>query len=96
MGWKSGRLEEQLPKSDSRLSFRGCSFGQATMSYKDVDASTTKPYTDPTPMPSSVPHVQELGVTSAPLKSAAFFIGSYCKDYNGIIATPNKRMTEYI
>ncbi|KAJ7571802.1 hypothetical protein C8J56DRAFT_145879 [Mycena floridula] len=25
---------------------------------------------------------QELGVTSAPLKSAAFFLGSYCKEYN--------------
>jgi NADH dehydrogenase (ubiquinone) 1 alpha subcomplex subunit 8 len=53
------------------------------MSYKDVDASTTSPYSDPTPMPSNVPHVDELGVTSAPLKSAAFFIGDYCKDYNG-------------
>ncbi|KAH7887478.1 hypothetical protein F5I97DRAFT_1860762 [Phlebopus sp. FC_14] len=31
---------------------------------------------------SSVPNVQELGVTSAPLKSAAFFIGAYCKEFN--------------
>jgi hypothetical protein len=29
------------------------------------------------------PHVDELGATSAPLKSAAFFLGSYCKEYNG-------------
>lgn len=29
----------------------------------------------------------ELGVTSAPLKSAAFFIGAYCKDYNGASST---------
>jgi NADH dehydrogenase (ubiquinone) 1 alpha subcomplex subunit 8 len=53
------------------------------MSYKDVDASTTRPYQDRTPMPANVPHVDELGVTSAPLKSAAFFIGDYCREYNG-------------
>jgi NADH dehydrogenase (ubiquinone) 1 alpha subcomplex subunit 8 len=53
------------------------------MSYKDVDASTSRPYMDPTPMPGNVPHVEELGVTSAPLKSSAFFIGAYCKEYNG-------------
>lgn len=41
------------------------------------------PYTDPNPLPSSVPHVDELGVTSAPLKSASFFIGEHCKDVNG-------------
>lgn len=29
------------------------------------------------------PHFPELGVTSGPLKSAAFFIGAHCKDYNG-------------
>lgn len=34
-------------------------------------------------MPSSVPHVDEVGVTSAPLKSASFFLGEYCKPYNG-------------
>ena len=45
--------------------------------------SAQKPYNDPTPMPDDVPRVNELGVTSAPLKSAAFFIGAYCKDYNG-------------
>ncbi|KAK2465930.1 hypothetical protein APHAL10511_001571 [Amanita phalloides] len=33
-------------------------------------------------MPDDVPKVQELGVTSAPLKSAAFFIGAHCKEYN--------------
>jgi len=40
------------------------------------------PYKDPTPMPAGVPAIQELGTTSGPLKSAAFFIGAYCKDYN--------------
>lgn len=40
-------------------------------------------YVDPNPLPSSVPHVDELGVTSAPLKSASFFIGEHCKAVNG-------------
>ena len=42
-----------------------------------------KGYSDPTPMPAHVPKVTELGTTSAPLKSAAFFIGAYCKEFNG-------------
>merc|ERR1711939_837081 len=42
----------------------------------------SKEYTDATPMPSDVPHVDELGVSSAPPKSAAFFLGAHCKDYN--------------
>ena len=45
-------------------------------------ADSSKPYTDPTPLPADIPKVKELGVTSAPLKSAAFFIGAYCKEYN--------------
>ena len=45
-----------------------------------------RPYIDPNPLPSSVPHVDELGVTSAPLKSAAFAIGEYCKDVNGMMS----------
>lgn len=44
---------------------------------------SSKPYVDPTPLPTDVPKVHELGTTSAPLKSAAFFIGAYCKEYNG-------------
>jgi len=40
------------------------------------------PYIDPTPLPSSVPAVDELGVSSAPLKSAAFFIGEHCREVN--------------
>ncbi|ETW84164.1 hypothetical protein HETIRDRAFT_472627 [Heterobasidion irregulare TC 32-1] len=45
-------------------------------------SSSSQPFKDPTPLPSSVPKVDELGTTSGPLKSAAFFIGAYCKDYN--------------
>ncbi|TFK43908.1 hypothetical protein BDQ12DRAFT_675777 [Crucibulum laeve] len=45
-------------------------------------SQSTKPLVDPTPMPADVPKVAELGATSGPLKSAAFFIGAYCKDYN--------------
>ncbi|ELU45904.1 hypothetical protein AG1IA_00072 [Rhizoctonia solani AG-1 IA] len=47
-------------------------------------SSSVSPYVDPTPLPSDVPHVDEIGVTSAPLKSAAFFIGAHCKEYNGM------------
>ncbi|KAJ7887619.1 Ndufa8, NADH-ubiquinone oxidoreductase complex I 19kd subunit [Mycena olivaceomarginata] len=32
--------------------------------------------------PQEIPKVAELGTTSGPLKSAAFFIGAYCKEYN--------------
>ncbi|KAK9762683.1 ndufa8, NADH-ubiquinone oxidoreductase complex I 19kd subunit [Basidiobolus ranarum] len=37
---------------------------------------------EPMSMPAEVPSVPEVGATSAPLTSAAFFIGAYCKDYN--------------
>ncbi|KAF0403455.1 NADH dehydrogenase, alpha subcomplex, subunit 8 [Gigaspora margarita] len=39
-------------------------------------------FIDPTPPPDDVPKVDEIGATSAPLKSVAFFIGAYCKEYN--------------
>ena len=42
-----------------------------------------RPYIDPNPLPSSVPPVDEIGTTSAPLKSASFFIGEHCKAVNG-------------
>jgi hypothetical protein len=37
---------------------------------------------DTTPLPSSIPRVQEIGSSSAPLLSASFFIGARCKPYN--------------
>lgn len=37
---------------------------------------------DPTPMPSHIPPVKEIGASSAPLMSASFFIGARCRDYN--------------
>jgi len=37
---------------------------------------------DTTPMPDHIPKVEEIGVSSAPLMSAAFFIGARCKPYN--------------
>ncbi|KAF2261631.1 NADH dehydrogenase, alpha subcomplex, subunit 8 [Lojkania enalia] len=37
---------------------------------------------DTTPLPDSIPKVEELGASSAPLLSAAYFIGARCKDYN--------------
>ncbi|KAK0461622.1 uncharacterized protein EV420DRAFT_1266392 [Desarmillaria tabescens] len=36
-----------------------------------IDAQTT-----------TTPKVEEIGATSGPLKSAAFFIGAHCKEYN--------------
>ena len=50
--------------------------------YNDPGTGAT-PYSDKTPMPDGVPPVQEIGATSAPLKSAAFFIGAKCKEFNG-------------
>jgi NADH dehydrogenase (ubiquinone) 1 alpha subcomplex subunit 8 len=50
--------------------------------YKE-GVSSSHPYKEPTSLPDSIPKVQEIGVTSAPLKSAAFFLGAYCKEYNG-------------
>jgi hypothetical protein len=41
------------------------------------------PYNNPAPMPKHIPHVDEIGATSAPLKSASFFIGEKCKEFNG-------------
>jgi NADH dehydrogenase (ubiquinone) 1 alpha subcomplex subunit 8 len=52
------------------------------MSAREESAFTHTKFVDPTPLPDSVPKVDELGATSAPLKSASFFIGQYCKDYN--------------
>ncbi|KAI9044997.1 coiled-coil-helix-coiled-coil-helix domain-containing protein [Aspergillus affinis] len=37
---------------------------------------------DTTPMPAHIPKVDEIGATSAPLTSAAYFIGDRCKAYN--------------
>ncbi|CRK22929.1 hypothetical protein BN1723_018032 [Verticillium longisporum] len=37
---------------------------------------------DTTPLPASIPKVQEVGASSAPLLSASFFIGARCRDYN--------------
>lgn len=39
-------------------------------------------FIDPSPMPDDIPKVDEVGATSAPLQSASFFIGAYCKEYN--------------
>ncbi len=37
---------------------------------------------DTSPLPDSIPKVQEIGASSAPLLSASFFIGARCKPYN--------------
>jgi hypothetical protein len=43
-----------------------------------------QPFNNPAPMPKQVPHVDEIGATSAPLKSASFFIGTKCQEFNGM------------
>ncbi|KAG2215955.1 hypothetical protein INT45_004089 [Circinella minor] len=43
---------------------------------------TKTEFVDNTPLPENIPKVDEVGATSAPLKSASFFIGQYCKAYN--------------
>jgi hypothetical protein len=37
---------------------------------------------DLTPLPDSIPKVKEVGASSAPLMSAAYFIGARCKAFN--------------
>ncbi|PFH58508.1 hypothetical protein XA68_13593 [Ophiocordyceps unilateralis] len=37
---------------------------------------------DLTPLPKTIPAVREVGTSSAPLLSAAFFIGARCRPYN--------------
>lgn len=53
------------------------------MSMYHDPAESAQPYRDPTALPDNIPKVSELGVSSAPLKSASFFLGTYCKDYHG-------------
>lgn len=37
---------------------------------------------DTTPLPDSIPPVREIGSSSAPLLSAAYFIGARCRPFN--------------
>ncbi|KAF4556860.1 NADH-ubiquinone oxidoreductase 20.8 kDa subunit-like protein [Elsinoe fawcettii] len=37
---------------------------------------------DTTPLPDSIPKVEEIGSSSAPLLSASFFIGARCRPFN--------------
>lgn len=40
------------------------------------------PYIEPATLPGDQPKVEEIGTTSAPLKSASFFLGEHCAKYN--------------
>ncbi|KAL4738004.1 hypothetical protein BDV11DRAFT_216317 [Aspergillus similis] len=51
------------------------------MSRRDPQFNQQNLY-DPTPMPDGIPKVTEIGATSAPLTSAAYFIGDRCKAFN--------------
>jgi NADH dehydrogenase (ubiquinone) 1 alpha subcomplex subunit 8 len=68
------------------------------MSTAQEGSYSQQQHVDRMPMPSDIPHVDEVGATSAPLKSAAFFIGAYCKDYNGSFRSIllEKRVTNLI
>jgi len=64
------------------FSFIYLGHAKTAMAYNEHPFLTDIKVTDPTPMPDNVPKVDEVGATSAPLKSASFFIGGFCKDYN--------------
>ncbi|PWN52048.1 putative NADH dehydrogenase 22K chain precursor [Violaceomyces palustris] len=49
--------------------------------HRDAQFPST-PYIEPAPAPIGQPKVEEVGATSAPLKSAAFFIGQQCQEVN--------------
>lgn len=81
---RSSRLLLLLPStSTSSSSLDSPRPRPATMSSHRQAVRNDQEYTDPNPLPKEVPQVDELGTTSAPLKSASFFIGDYCKEYNG-------------
>lgn len=50
-------------------------------SHRDANFPS-KPYIEPAPVPGDQPKVEEVGTTSAPLKSASFFLGEHCSKYN--------------
>ncbi|KAI9208363.1 uncharacterized protein BJ171DRAFT_491101 [Polychytrium aggregatum] len=39
-------------------------------------------WVDKSPLPEDIPHVDEVGLTSAPLASMSFFFATFCKDYS--------------
>jgi hypothetical protein len=90
----SGSNPCSLLRSDPRTSSTGTrttSLPSCTLSLPSSPSSADQGRTlsprpseiqEPAAFPSSVPHVDELGVTSAPLKSAAFFLSTFCKDYS--------------
>lgn len=50
-------------------------------SHRDARFPST-PYIEPSDIPNNLPKVEEIGTTSAPLKSASFFLGEQCSKYN--------------
>jgi NADH dehydrogenase (ubiquinone) 1 alpha subcomplex subunit 8 len=49
--------------------------------HRDANFPST-PYIEPAGAPASQPRVDEVGTTSAPLKSAAFFLAEHCRAVN--------------
>lgn len=56
-------------------------FADTMASHRDA-IFVNKVYVEKAPLPSDIPHVSEVGATSAALETAAFFIGAHCKDVN--------------
>ncbi|KAJ1916583.1 ndufa8, NADH-ubiquinone oxidoreductase complex I 19kd subunit [Mycoemilia scoparia] len=52
------------------------------MSLPGYDYRPDTKWVDPTPAPENIPKVEEIGATGAPLKSASYFIGGVCQEYN--------------
>lgn len=59
-----------------------CDLGFMSMLVADRYRFNEHVLIDTAPMPDHIPKVKELGTTSAPLLSAAYFIGARCRPYN--------------
>jgi hypothetical protein len=75
--------EDEMKTRGMVIDQTGPTSSPAAMAHYNDPGTGATPYSDKTPMPGDVPPIQEIGATSAPLKSAAFFIGAKCKDFNG-------------
>lgn len=45
-------------------------------------AFSEKLYVEPSPLPDGTPQVSEIGLSSAPLETMAYYFGAFCKDYS--------------
>ena len=76
-------VEQCLSNSALYINSHVCKGSSYYSTMNTAQQGSSSQHVDSIPMPSDIPHVDEVGATSAPLKSAAFFIGAYCKEFNG-------------